>query len=1138
MTDSMPMTDCPSPEILDAFHGGGLDPPARRKVIEHIATCQYCRDWLVNEAKPRGVQEAATALVAANWPARVVQFSRRRPISMVTLSAATVLLAAVMLRLQERLFAIPPINKVADAVERLDEWPLEGQLAGGFPERPQKITMRDGGNDANSRLYALSALRTALACAAREQPTSPNYHAFGLTELILGNEEAAVRALSDALSVQTGVRQLQSAIQKGQDATLLTNLSAALSQRAHQSHKGTDPLLAYEAAARAWSLRESKETAWNRAIAMDGLHATEDASGAWEAYLRFDRSSPWASKVRQRLERLRMPRSSAVWNEARLPLQVAARAGDIQSVRAVVAAFPGGARAFVEDELLRSWAEAVVAADAVAASDCLLRVRVIGGAIADVQSDPFLTDVLSVIDRGDSRRIAAAHVAYAQARRAYGEGRYEAARHDFTVAASLLEKVHSPMGLLARVYHAACAYNLNEYRQAIVEIEELRETEADLQHYRTVSGRAYWTLGTSNAFLGHLDPTRTAYEEALAQFDAANDYDLALGVREMLAGFYEMTGDRDRAWTMRLAVFALLEEIGPVAVRRPQALAGGARAARRHGYPAVALLLTKRELVVTRRHEPDAQRAAVLARRSELARVAGEPEVAAHYTSLAWRVVDRIKEAGDREFVFADPEFLRYTLPEERNDNRRLQRLRDAVITARRRNNRYWTVENNLLLSREYARQGDVERATGALTEALESVTLQEQSIRDLAARDLIIDEYRAANRELLGLLVRRNEPVQALLQAERSRARTVGSGELDAIEVKTESDLRALQRSISSHTAVVYYATLDDRLLTWLLTRDRIELFQTSIAREQLRTCIDAISTEGNDAFVLAAAAMSKHLVVPWIGSVAPATSVLVFIPDDETANVPFNALFEDRSMLIAKFGTLTAPSLAVHVAASVRDLQLQANATGPLLVVAAVDGRAHPKLAPLPDGRREVERLRRKAGVHVLDGADALPSVVLAALPTAGAIHIITHALSNEAQPSLSALVLQHENENDGLLHVHEIAALQLRSTRMVFIGACEAARAGMKAREGAATIGRAFLTAGVPAVIGSTRDLSDSATAIVVEEFYRRIDAGADPVTALRQTQLSMSRRLAPIDWATLQVMGGITKKEREPWLAKWK
>jgi CHAT domain-containing protein len=387
-------------------------------------------------------------------------------------------------------------------------------------------------------------------------------------------------------------------------------------------------------------------------------------------------------------------------------------------------------------------------------------------------------------------------------------------------------------------------------------------------------------------------------------------------------------------------------------------------------------------------------------------------------------------------------------------------------------------------------------------------------------------------------LLVRRNEPVQALLQAERSRARTISSGELKAQDVETESDVRVLQRSIGEQTAVVYYATLDERLLTWLLTRDRIELFQTLISREQLRTEIDALSTDRNDAFIRAAAAASEHLVAPWIAGVPAATSVLVFIPDDETANVPFNALFGGSSMLIAKFGTLAAPSLAVHIAACARDLQLQANATAPLLVVAAVDGRDDSKLAPLPGGRREVERLRRKSGVHVLDGLDASRRGVLAALPRAGAVHITAHALANETQPSLSALVLQRENGDDGLLYVHEIAGQQLRTTRMVFIAACDAAKAGSKAREGTATIGRAFLTAGVPIVIGSTRDLNDVSTSMVVEEFYRRLDAGADPVTALRHTQLSMNGRLAPVEWAALQVMGGLTKAKKEPWLIKSK
>jgi CHAT domain-containing protein len=227
----------------------------------------------------------------------------------------------------------------------------------------------------------------------------------------------------------------------------------------------------------------------------------------------------------------------------------------------------------------------------------------------------------------------------------------------------------------------------------------------------------------------------------------------------------------------------------------------------------------------------------------------------------------------------------------------------------------------------------------------------------------------------------------------------------------------------------------------------------------------------------------------MPWIDAVSPKISNLVFVTDDETANVPFNALSERSSMLIERFGIVTAPSFAVYTAAHEREMQPRANAGGTLLVAAAVEGR--PERIRAAGARPPRSRSPSHAWeCPILDAATRRSAI--AAAPTAGAIHVTTHAITNSEQPSLTALVLQPEHDDAGLLYVHEIAGLQLRSTRMVFIAACEAARAGSKGREGTATIGRAFLAAGAPVVIGSTRDLNDTVAAAIVEEFYRRVDA----------------------------------------------
>jgi CHAT domain-containing protein len=1082
-------------------------------VIEHMAS------WVVFQDGPMALHDRQR--VAVSW---------KRWVLGAALAAAVPAITVALIRASSD----RAIGRVADAAESLAAWPLEARLSGGFPDLHPHVTSRAAVVASHADGDELKKTRVALSAAVKKYGKADDIHALGLAELLVGEVERAVDTLSNVLLMETGRHDLQAAIALSSRAALLSNLSAALLQRVHVAPSSRDSILAFETADRAWLLEQTPEIAWNRAVAVEALHSPVDAIDAWEDYLRLDGGSSWAVGARTRLDALRRPRPAAGWAAAKTTLEKVVRAGDAGSAESIVRAFPAEARALVEDELLSCWARAELSGAQEQAGDCLHRASVIAAVLRQVQGDPLLMEAVRAIVTPSVRGLADAHARYANARALYGKAKYVDAHREFASTIPLFESEGTPFVILARVYMAGSSYNLGRYGVAIEEIEDLMTAIPDAARFRSASGRAHWVLGTSSAFLGNFDRCINEYTAAVTLFRDARENGLAVGMHERLAGAYEMMGDRDRAWATRFEALAELAERGQVD-QLLQAFEGGARAAQRHGYPSLARLFTRRELAILRNRQPSEVRAGALSRLAQLSRAEGDLRAAAYYAALAWDVVERIEEPSSRQFARTDPNVLRGVLP-EMSDTRRLELLRVAVGTADENLNAYGRVENNLLLSREYARRGDAAAAIESLTEALRGVDLQEQSIRGLQERDAILDEYRSANRELLGLLVQRGQTVDALLHAERSRARTVGDGALDAPAVETESDLRALQRAIPDDTAVVEYVTLDDRVLCWLITSQRIEMFSAPVPRELVRAASEGMSTADGEGFVAAAADASQWLVAPWIPAVSPKISTLVFVTDDETADTPFNALIAGPSMLIDRFRILTAPSLAVHVAARERDRRLRADAHGTLVVVAAVDGRPDRDLEPLGRGRREAERLRRRNNVRVLD--DATRSAVLGALPSAGAIHVTTHAITNEDQPSLSALVLQREGGDEGLLYVHEIAGLPLRSTRMVFIAACEAARAGRKGREGTATIGRAFLAAGAPVVIGSTRDLDDTVAAAIVEEFYRRVDAGADPVTALRQTQLSMKGRFAPVDWAPLQVMGGIESREGEPWLSNWK
>ena len=66
--------------------------------------------------------------------------------------------------------------------------------------------------------------------------------------------------------------------------------------RAQQMRSSDSATLAARAAERAWSLRHTPETAWNRAVALD-------TPEAWRDYLALDETSDWAREAQAHLAR-------------------------------------------------------------------------------------------------------------------------------------------------------------------------------------------------------------------------------------------------------------------------------------------------------------------------------------------------------------------------------------------------------------------------------------------------------------------------------------------------------------------------------------------------------------------------------------------------------------------------------------------------------------------------------------------------------------------------------------------------------------------------------------------------------------------------------------------------------------------
>lgn len=143
---------------------------------------------------------------------------------------------------------------------------------------------------------------------------------------------------------------------------------------------------------------------------------------------------------------------------------------------------------------------------------------------------------------------------------------------------------------------------------------------------------------------------------------------------------------------------------------------------------------------------------------------------------------------------------------------------------------------------------------------------------------------------------------------------------------------------------------------------------------------------------------------------------------------------------------------------------------------------------------------------------------------------LHLATHAVIQEEQPSLSGVVFSLVDTKgkpvDGLLRTYEIYNLPLESD-LVVLSACRTALGRQMRGEGVIGLTRAFLHAGASSVVTSLWSIQDRATAKLMEFFYQGLlQESLPPAAALRQAQLRLrsdARFAHPYFWAAFNVQG---------------
>ena len=972
----------PSDETLAAFIDGRLDDVTRRRVVEHMTTCDECY----------AVYLAATEMQSATPPA-----PRRRAMSgtflAATLTMSIAAVVAVVLFTPIHRYVRPQRNDVDTLVAVERELPyrtLEGRLSGGFAWKPLREVKRSKPADVQRDPDKWKLLDAGLKAreAMRDDPSPENLHALGVSHLLLDNWDEAIAALKSA------------AEKRPDNADFANDLANAYLARGIYTDRAQDYADANEIVARAWTLKRSPEIAWTRAMTLERLHLP-DARTAWYDYLALDPSSPWSEEARNHLHDLAAPSDAIQWNRKQPELERAALDGDRAAIERIAGEFPQQVAAFADASLAR-WANDGDAKD----RDAAVAVGGVMEARGFVPIVPISRDAVRELDRG---------------RRLSRDRHFTDADAALRNARELARRVHSPVAQIATLELAASAFSQNDYDTTSHELDIAeREMSASALVFRA---RVHFLRGLVYLELGHPHDALKRYEAALELLKQAGDRDRQAKTNAMLAQTCDALGDSERAWQYRIEGLRLASRLGDPG-KMQYVLFESTIAAVVQQRKALSDTLSNRMIVIATKQGGGFLEDAHIWRARAL-RDAGPDALNELRDARAAAAQIPDEDARSRAIAnidLATGEVLTSAAPQQA-----VVHLSSALQFLDERGNHLLRAEAFDARASAYAKAGHADLASADRESAIEEIEAQRGRIDDQRLRATFVQLARKLYTDAIELAVASREYERAFDLAERSRATTAG--------VAPAMSVGRLRQILPSDVALVEYTALPRRTVAWIVRREGVTATILPSDGEAISAATERMIAARTDrrSFDVAARDVYTRIVAALRPGLKNVRTV-AFVSDPSWTRIPFGALVDPASgrHLFEDLEVVTDAS-AAHFATAVQQTQTGVSVLH-MLVCADPDADNTPRLFA---ARREGDLIGRTfSGASILSGDAATREEFVARAPSATVIHFGGHAHSDPHNGDYSALLFSR----DGKLYAYEIRRLKLPRTRLVVLAACD--------------------------------------------------------------------------------------------------
>jgi CHAT domain-containing protein len=350
----------------------------------------------------------------------------------------------------------------------------------------------------------------------------------------------------------------------------------------------------------------------------------------------------------------------------------------------------------------------------------------------------------------------------------------------------------------------------------------------------------------------------------------------------------------------------------------------------------------------------------------------------------------------------------------------------------------------------------------------------------------------------------------------------------------QAQPTVAALQEALApNQTLLSYFLTeTSKRIYIFELTKNRFKIHnnpQDENFERYISGLRNGIYFKDSDVYLLTATSLYDKLIPKRLEK---STEQLIIIPAGRLGTIPFEAILTDMPKNTADFSSypylLNSYEISYYYSSSLLQDQRNDHKTeNRAMLCAPITFELLPNL---PGTEREVNTL-----AQILTDKGFKPESLMNLAATEQAIkttdysgykymHFATHGMVNEANPSLSRIYLNAEDDEDGSLYSGEIYNLNL-SSDLITLSACETGLGKLSKGEGIIGLSRALLYAGASNIVVSLWNVSDNSTSELMIDFYSENDAlgYSKPLQTAKLKLIAKGQYSEPYYWAPFILIG---------------